>query len=94
MGTYLRRTPALLDVLSCLLEDDKPLWGLEIVRRSGRPTGTVYPILDRLETEQLISSEWDDPVRRGARRRLYRFTQSGREWAEAKIARIERRKVV
>ena len=86
MSTYLRRTPALLEVLGCLVGADAPLWGLQISRSSGRPTGTVYPLLERLETERFVASAWDDEVDRpGPRRRLYSLTDMGRAWAEEQL---------
>lgn len=60
MGTYLRRTPAMLDVLACLVAAPGELWGLQISHDAGRPTGTVYPLLERLETERFVTSRWDD----------------------------------
>ena len=44
-----RMTPATLDVLATLLDEPEATWGLRIVARTGRPTGSVYPILERLE---------------------------------------------
>ena len=38
-----------VDVLAVLLESDRPRWGLEVIKATGRPSGSVYPLLDRLE---------------------------------------------
>ncbi|WP_206447942.1 PadR family transcriptional regulator [Agrococcus sp. KRD186] len=77
-----RMTPATLDVLAQLLERDAPTWGLAIAGATGRPTGSVYPILERLESHEWVVSEWEaDGVRPGARRRLYRLTPDARETA-------------
>lgn len=85
MSTYLRLTPALRDVLSCLLEATEEMWGLRMSSASGRPTGTVYPLLERLEREQFVSSRWEtDTDRPGPRRRLYTLTENGRMWADSK----------
>jgi DNA-binding PadR family transcriptional regulator len=86
VSTYLRRTPALLDVLECLVASDARIWGLQISSLTGRPTGTVYPLLERLETERFIASSWDDDEDRpGPRRRLYSLTDSGRAWANEQL---------
>ncbi|GAA3814425.1 PadR family transcriptional regulator [Cellulomonas soli] len=88
MGAYLRATPALLDVVA-VLRDTWPgeTWGLAVCEASGRPTGTVYPLLERLERHGLLSSRWeaDDVARRGPRRRLYRLTGTGTAWAGSKL---------
>lgn len=77
-----RMTPATLDVLEQLLEQDAPTWGLAIAGATGRPTGSVYPILERLESHEWVVSEWEaDGARPGARRRLYRLTPDARETA-------------
>ena len=85
MSTYLRLTPALRDVLACLLEATEEIWGLRVSSASGRPTGTVYPLLERLERQQFVSSRWEtDTGRPGPRRRLYALTEQGRTWAQSK----------
>jgi PadR family transcriptional regulator, regulatory protein PadR len=83
-----RMTPATLDVLGALIAEPPPTWGLRLVGLTGRPTGSVYPILERLERAEWISSEWeDDPERSGPRRRLYRLTADGAEAARAAMSR-------
>lgn len=72
MDPLRRVTPATVDVLDVLLHTEPPVWGLRIVKASGRPAGSVYPILERLERMGWLSSSWeDDPGRSGPRRRLY-----------------------
>lgn len=88
MGTYLRLTPAMLDVLGCLCSEGEPVWGLRVSVRTGRPTGTVYPLLERLERSGFVGSCWEDaPERTGPRRRLYVLTEDGRTWAEKQLIR-------
>ncbi|WP_373886480.1 PadR family transcriptional regulator [Sinomonas sp. ASV322] len=88
MGTYLRLTPALRAVLTCFLESDDALWGLLISARSGKPTGTIYPLLERLERAGFIASFWEgDAGHRGPRRRLYSLLPEGRLWAEERLGR-------
>lgn len=73
-----RITPATVDVLQCLLATSTPTWGLLIIKQSGRPAGSVYPILERLERSGWVTSEWDDDAERpGPRRRLYELTGDG-----------------
>ncbi|MBP2339499.1 DNA-binding PadR family transcriptional regulator [Saccharothrix coeruleofusca] len=69
---------ATADVLAVLLDADRPRWGLEVIKLTGRPSGSVYPLLDRLERAGWVTSSWDDDSeRRGPRRRLYRLTPDG-----------------
>ncbi len=75
-------TPQTIAVLRVLLEDPAaPCYGLEIVRASGLKTGTVHPILRRLEQAGLIESFWEDPADHEnegrPRRRYYRFAGHG-----------------
>jgi len=59
---------------------------------SGLPSGTVYPVLRRLERESAVESEWESEE--GAheagrpRRRVYHLTESGRVWAERARQRL------
>jgi DNA-binding PadR family transcriptional regulator len=68
---------ATVDVLAVLLESDRPRWGLEIIKATGRPSGSVYPLLDRLDRAGWVTSQWDEEERRGPRRRLYLLTPDG-----------------
>lgn len=71
-------TRATVEVLRALRAEPGRQWGLRIIKATGRPAGTVYPILDRLERRGWIESSWeDDDARPGPRRRLYRFTAEG-----------------
>lgn len=57
-------------------------FGLEIVEYTGLPSGTVYPILRRLERYRLVRSKWEAPVEasgnRRPRRRNYQLTAAGK----------------
>jgi PadR family transcriptional regulator, regulatory protein PadR len=79
MGRRFRVTDATLDVLEVLLGPDQELYGLKIAKAAGRPTGSVFPILARLEQMGWVVSEWEsgDPAARGPRRRFYRLSGAG-----------------
>ncbi len=88
MSSRLRLTPALRDVLQQLRNVPDEVWGLLLSSLSGRPTGTVYPILDRLERECFVRSRWEtDNDRKGPRRRLYHLTDEGRSWVNERLGR-------
>lgn len=87
MSAPLRRTPTLMSVLHVLTQSPEPLWGLAIIKKTGYPSGTIYPLLDRLENADLLTSEWEaDNDRPGARRRLYHLSPTGETWAHAQLA--------
>lgn len=72
------QTLALLRVL--LDESSAPYYGLKLSKAVHLPTGTIYPILARLERAGWLSSEWEqlDPaVIKAPRRRFYRLTPAG-----------------
>jgi PadR family transcriptional regulator PadR len=70
-----------LRVLEAFLDNPaNQLSGADVQRRSGLASGTLYPILLRLESAGWFVSRWEaiDPVVAGRpRRRLYRLTPSG-----------------
>ena len=81
-----RITPATLDVLEQLISSPAPTWGLAIIKQSGRPAGSIYPILERLERSGWVTSQWDDADDRpGPRRRLYELTADGAAAARAAV---------
>jgi len=92
MGLEVRITLQTLQVLGILLTD--PLdehYGLEISRASGLPTGSIYPILTRLETAGWVTSAWEniDESEQGRRRRrrYYRLTAEGVKSAQDEVAK-------
>ncbi|MFC5931649.1 PadR family transcriptional regulator [Cryobacterium melibiosiphilum] len=73
-----RVTAPTVDVLKVLLSSSAPVWGLAIIKVTGRLPGSVYPILERLERLGWAESSWDvDTDRSGPRRRLYELTAPG-----------------
>lgn len=73
----------LREVLSNPLRD---ISGAEISRTTGLPSGTLYPILFRLEKHGWLCSRWEEsePSDLGRpRRRLYRLTAPGEARARA-----------
>lgn len=55
-------------------------YGFDIMDATGLPSGTVYPVLRRLERGGFLASNWEDPAVALAvgrpRRRMYRLTAS------------------
>ena len=87
-----RITAATIDVLSVLDESAQPSWGLAIIKSSGRPAGSVYPILERLEASGWVTSSWEEnDARTGPRRRYYELTADGATAARSAIAAFRAR---
>jgi DNA-binding MarR family transcriptional regulator len=79
-----------LDVLIAAADD--PPWGYRICEEAGLGSGTVYPILERLEEAGWIEGAWEtgQPASR-PRRRFYTLTSAGRAGYSAAIARRQNR---
>lgn len=81
-------------VLRALLEDpSQELYGLQIGQAAGLPSGTVHPILARLEGVGWVESFWEDVdprVEGRPARRYYRLTSSGADSARSALARAAR----
>ena len=76
-----RLTLATVAVLEALLEDPTTAtYGLALGDKAGLPSGTIHPILARLEGAGWVTSHWEDIDPREAgrpRRRLYQLTATG-----------------
>lgn len=87
-----RITLQTLKTIALLLESDPhPLSGADIFNRTRMFSGTLYPILGRLEEAGWIKGEWEkiDPSKAGRpRRRLYTLTGTGRTRAKAELENL------
>jgi len=63
-------------VLKFLTEKPEGTWGLEIARHCGLKPATVYLLLDRLADRNIVTAVWEESVRSGPRRKLYRLVES------------------
>jgi PadR family transcriptional regulator PadR len=88
-----RVTPATLDVLAVLVSVREDLHGFAIAEQARRPTGSVYPILDRLGRIGWLTSYWETahPQEGRPRRRFYRLEPSGLQAARALLAEQQAR---
>ena len=87
-----RMSAPTLKVLGALLSDPRDkLSGAEIARLTKVASGTLYPILLRLEDAGWLDSQWEDgdPRELGRpRRRFYRVTGLGERRAKAVIREL------
>ena len=77
-------------VLRTLVDDPTTVrYGLEICAATGLPSGTIHPILARLENLGWLESDWEkiDPQQAGRpRRRYYRLSPDGLSQARNSLA--------
>jgi DNA-binding PadR family transcriptional regulator len=90
----LRMTIPTQRVLRALLADpNAERYGIEIADMAELATGTVHPILARLERVGWLSSRWEDVdprIEGRAARRYYQLTASGVEQSRDALARAYR----
>lgn len=81
MGTEVQVTLQTMAILRVLVgEPGKPRYGLEISKEAGLKTGTIYPVLARLERAGWVTSSWEDideAAEGRRRRRYYQLTAEG-----------------
>ncbi|MGF1344696.1 PadR family transcriptional regulator [Streptomyces flavovirens] len=59
MKSPFRITSTTLDVLEAFLSSQEELHGFAVAKAAGKPTGSVYPILARLEQAGWLDSHWE-----------------------------------
>lgn len=83
-------TTSVAALLAVLLEDPHAeRYGLELMRATGLPSGTLYPILTRLQEAGWLRADWEDvdPSAAGRpARRYYRLTPEGAAAARTELA--------
>jgi PadR family transcriptional regulator len=92
MGTQIRITTQVLKVLGALMASTEEISGADIARSTDLASGTLYPILMRLEKSKWIESRWEkgDPQELGRpRRRLYTVTAMGVKSARTAFKEIK-----
>ena len=94
MSSTPRMTMATQLVLRALLADPaEEVYGGEIGDAAGLMSGTVHPILARLESAGWVESRWEDvdpQVAGRPARRYYRLTGEGARQARAELVRVPR----
>jgi DNA-binding PadR family transcriptional regulator len=95
MTERVRITTGVAQVLAVLLSDPEVgRYGLELMRATGQPSGTLYPILGRLQVAGWVRAEWEDisPAAQGRpARRYYRLTGDGVAAARIELAGLRAR---
>jgi PadR family transcriptional regulator, regulatory protein PadR len=88
MGRKIRISPQTLALLDALLHQPAS-WhhGYALSQQTGLASGTLYPILMRLEKLRWLETSWEKPGNAGRpARHLYRLTSEARAWARDELA--------
>jgi len=91
----LRMTSSVTEVIGAFLENpDAQRYGMELMAETGLPSGTLYPILVRLEEAGWVETAWEDidpHVEGRPARRYYTLTADGAEAAQSALSDLHRK---
>lgn len=77
-----------------LSEPETQRYGLELMRATGYPSGTLYPVLARLQDAGWVETQWEDAALAQSTgrpaRRYYRLTPDGVVAARRAVAELRR----
>src|SRR5215469_4145698 len=81
-------SPQTCELLAVMLRKPRTWhYGYELSRETGLSSGTLYPLLIRLNDQGLLESRWQEPERPGKPpRHVYRLTSEGLAFARAMAA--------
>jgi PadR family transcriptional regulator, regulatory protein PadR len=88
--TAVRMTGPLQRLLTTLVTDPGAHWyGYELMKAAKLSSGTLYPMLARLEDQGMVSAEWErEPTVSGRPlRKYYRLTGEGARVARRRLAK-------
>jgi PadR family transcriptional regulator, regulatory protein PadR len=94
MGIRLRVSPQTLTLLEALLVRRQWHHGYALSQVTEIASGTLYPILMRLERLRWLETKWEQPGKAGRPpRHLYRLKAEARAWAREELDDARARKV-
>jgi DNA-binding PadR family transcriptional regulator len=90
----MRMTGPLERVLGAFLADPAAArYGYDLMKSARLASGTLYPLLARLEQQRLVASAWETPQQDGQRpRKYYRLTGEGIRVARLELAQASARR--
>ncbi|WP_435111916.1 PadR family transcriptional regulator [Nocardiopsis synnemataformans] len=92
MAQDIRLTTTVAKVLRAFLEDvDRPRYGYDLMEDTGLASGTLYPILLRLQKAGILTAEFEDidEAKEGRpARRFYTLTPDGTARARVSMAEL------
>ena len=84
-----KTTLRLLEVM--LKQADSHHYGYELMKMTGISSGTLYPILIRLEERGLLDAQWQSSQKQGRPpRHAYKLTHSGRQFAISQLNDLQK----
>jgi PadR family transcriptional regulator PadR len=94
MGLRIRISLQTLALVDALLQRPSE-WrhGYALSQSTGISSGTLYPILMRLEKLRWLETKWEEPTGGRPPRHLYRLTSEARAWARQELQHARARKV-
>jgi DNA-binding PadR family transcriptional regulator len=79
-------SPQAQAVVVALAASDDWRHGYDLMAQAGVKSGTLYPLLMRLEAQGMLQARWVAPVQPGRpARHVYKLTQAGREWVASVV---------
>lgn len=70
-----------LAVVAVLSDSHEWRHGYDLMAQAGVKSGTLYPLLMRLEAQGMLQARWVDSPQPGRpHRHVYRLTPAGRDW--------------
>jgi PadR family transcriptional regulator, regulatory protein PadR len=87
-------TASLERVLTAFLADPAASrYGYDLMKAARLSSGTLYPLLARLEQQKLVTSAWETPQQDGQRpRKYYQLTGEGIQIARLELAQASARR--
>jgi DNA-binding PadR family transcriptional regulator len=83
----MRRSPQTTKVLAAFLKDEREWrYGYDISRETGLKSGTLYPILMRLEEHRMLETSWEASVTGRPPRHMYKLTDAGLRYARTLVS--------
>lgn len=77
-----RPSPQTRSVLAALSADPSAWrYGYDLAKETGLASGTLYPLLMRLERREFLTARWEPPNEGRKARHVYRLTASGLDYA-------------
>jgi PadR family transcriptional regulator PadR len=98
MKREMRMTAHVAVVLRAFLEDpDEPRYGMELMKLTGLPSGTLYPLLARLRRDHWLISDLEDidpKVEKRPPRRYFRINPAVAERARYEVDSLAQKLVL
>jgi DNA-binding PadR family transcriptional regulator len=79
-------------LVAFLADPAAPRYGYDLMKAARLPSGTLYPLLTRLEQQKLVTSAWEIPEEGQRPRKYYQLTGEGIRIARLELAQASARR--